>query len=148
MLLFPSTSLISKDPNTHSLTKHLQDISQAQSFKMGNNGTITQDQNEALQYHNQKRAEKGCQQLYWDFKLEQDALDWAQKIAGQNALQHSNHQSENIAWFSNQPENPCTNAAENWFSEEAKYAGGTLNDQGNWMDVGHFSESTPPEDRL
>lgn len=103
-------------------------------------GTITQDQNEALQFHNEKRAEKGCQELYWDFQLEQDARAWAEKLAAQNALEHSTHQSENIAWFGDTQENPCIEATKNWFGEEAMYAGGTLNQQADWSKVGHYSE--------
>lgn len=102
--------------------------------------TITWDQNEALKFHNDQRAAKGCQQLYWDKKLEADAQAWAEKIAGQGALEHSNHQSENIAWFSNQQENPCTEGTKNWFEEEKDYNGGTLESHADWTKVGHYSE--------
>lgn len=76
-----------------------------------------------------------------DFKLEQDALAWAQKLAAQGSLQHSSHQSENIAWFSNKQSNPCQEATKNWFTEESMYVGGTLDQQADWSKVGHFTQA-------
>ncbi len=107
-----------------------------------------QDQQHALDMHNQARAEVGCPPLQWDLACEQKAWETVQRLATTGVMAHSNpsqlradDQGENLymCYGSYGASWPMSEATASWLDEKQYYRGGTLSQNPNWSAFGHYS---------
>ncbi|KAI0200932.1 CAP domain-containing protein [Astrocystis sublimbata] len=104
---------------------------------------LGQDQQKALNAHNEKRKAKGLKPLAWDSKLAQNAEAYAKHLAQIGKLEHSSgdqrpNQGENLAWASGSS-TPLIMAANMWLAEEKNYHGEPIG-QGNFGSYGHYTQ--------
>jgi uncharacterized protein YkwD len=90
-------------------------------------GSLTSDEQAALDAHNAARAEVGTKDLVWDTALVADALAYAQTLASSGTFQHSGveGQGENLYMQSN-TDNPLVNGVNAFISEKSEYDGGVI----------------------
>lgn len=104
---------------------------------------------EALDFHNQVRAEVGVPPLDWSAELSIYAQDWADHLAYSNncQMEHrpivSSEQSqigENIYWGINpKNSNYALEASELWYSEKESYKGEPVTAE-NLFSIGHYTQ--------
>ncbi|KAI0443507.1 glycoside hydrolase family 128 protein [Xylaria telfairii] len=104
---------------------------------------LTEDQQKALNAHNEKRKAKGLQPLTWDNQLAKNAGDYAKHLAQIGKLEHSSgdqrpNQGENLAWASGSS-TPLIMAANMWLGEEKNYHGEPIG-QGDFGSYGHYTQ--------
>lgn len=108
----------------------------------GGNGASPELIQEALDKHNELRALHGCPPLVHNQELSDFAQAYADKIAGENNMAHSDCQwgskrvGENLAWCSGMPMTG-TSMTQMWYDEIKDYdfSNGTFT-----METGHFTQ--------
>ncbi|KAI0097262.1 glycoside hydrolase family 128 protein [Nemania sp. FL0031] len=104
---------------------------------------LSQDQQKALNAHNDKRKAKGLKPLAWDNQLAQNATTYAKHLAQIGKLEHSSgdqrpNQGENLAWASASSD-PLLMSANMWLGEEKNYHGEPIG-QGDFGSYGHYTQ--------
>jgi uncharacterized protein YkwD len=101
------------------------------------------EQQQALDMHNDARRAVGVPELVWDDGLANDAQNWANYLAANNAFQHSGveGQGENI-WEGWGESSPFSSAATGWINEKSSYHGEAI-DSSNYQTFGHYSMWSP-----
>ncbi|KAI0863948.1 glycoside hydrolase family 128 protein [Xylaria cubensis] len=104
---------------------------------------LTQDQQKALNAHNEKRKAKGVKPLAWDNQLAKNAEEYAKHLAQIGKLQHSSgdqrpNQGENLAMAS-ASSTPLIMSANMWLAEEKNYHGEPIG-QGDFGSYGHYTQ--------
>ncbi|KAI0554076.1 glycoside hydrolase family 128 protein [Xylaria curta] len=104
---------------------------------------LTQDQQKALNAHNEKRKAKGLKPLAWDNQLAKNAEEYAKHLAQIGKLQHSSgdqrpNQGENLAMAS-ASSTPLVMSANMWLAEEKNYHGEPIG-QGDFGSYGHYTQ--------
>ncbi|KAI1737477.1 glycoside hydrolase family 128 protein [Xylaria scruposa] len=104
---------------------------------------LTQDQQKALNAHNDKRKAKGLKPLAWDNQLAKNAEEYAKHLAQIGKLQHSSgdqrpNQGENLAMAS-ASSTPLIMSANMWLAEEKNYHGEPIG-QGDFGSYGHYTQ--------
>ncbi|RYC64356.1 hypothetical protein CHU98_g1845 [Xylaria longipes] len=104
---------------------------------------LSQDQENALNAHNEKRKAKGLNPLIWDSQLAKNAEEYAKHLAQIGKLQHSSgdqrpDQGENLAWAS-ASSTPLAMSADMWLAEEKNYHGEPIG-QGDFGSYGHYTQ--------
>ncbi|KAJ2992536.1 hypothetical protein NUW58_g2130 [Xylaria curta] len=104
---------------------------------------LNQDQQKALNAHNDKRKSKGLKPLVWDNQLAKHAETYARHLAQIGKLQHSSGdqrpgQGENLAWAS-ASSTPLAMSANMWLAEEKNYHGEPIG-QGDFGSYGHYTQ--------
>ncbi|KAH6643332.1 CAP domain-containing protein [Truncatella angustata] len=116
---------------------------EAQEFGVSAAAALSQDQQKALDAHNNKRKGKGLQPLAWDAQLANNATAYAQHLAKIGKMEHSSgdqrpNQGENLAWASASG-TPLIMSANMWLNEEKNYHGEPIG-QGNFGSYGHYTQ--------
>ncbi|KAI1758130.1 glycoside hydrolase family 128 protein [Xylaria castorea] len=104
---------------------------------------LSQDQQKALNAHNEKRKAKGLNPLAWDNQLAKNAEAYAKHLAQIGKLQHSSgdqrpNQGENLAMAS-ASSTPLIMSANMWLAEEKNYHGEPIG-QGDFGSYGHYTQ--------
>lgn len=102
---------------------------------------LSSDQSAALNVHNTARHSKNLQPLQWDRGLQNAATQWAQHMAKEGKLKHSqgSGQGENL-FISSSASHPYHSAAQAWIHESKNYHGQKV-PEGDFALYGHYSES-------
>ncbi|KAL8838621.1 MAG: hypothetical protein Q9170_002067 [Blastenia crenularia] len=112
-------------------------------------GKMSDDQNKALNIHNQARHDAsqssghGRDDLVWDDQLAANATAYAQHLASANqGLQHSSgdarpNQGENLYW--SKPNGSLEDASKGWVDEKSNYHGEKIG-EGNFGSYGHYTQ--------
>ncbi|SMC66382.1 CAP family protein [Moheibacter sediminis] len=97
---------------------------------------------EALDVHNEARAEVGVPLLTWSVELSQIAQQWADYLAQNGCnMKHSesSETGENLYWTSRGSESTPSDAVRAWYSEKKDFKNVPL--KGNaWYETGHYSQ--------
>lgn len=90
-------------------------------------GSLTSDEQAALDAHNAARADVGTKALVWDTSLVADALAYAQQLASTGTFEHSGveGQGENL-YMQSGSDSPLLNAVNAFLSEKSEYDGGVI----------------------
>ncbi|MEL7446278.1 MAG: CAP domain-containing protein [Pseudomonadota bacterium] len=107
-----------------------------------------------LQAHNTERAEFGAPDLVWSEQLEQEARDWANRIAREGRMRHASldqrkGRGENL-WMGSAGYFPPDAMIDAFNSEERYFKSGTfpeISRTGNWRDAGHYTQVVWPQTR-
>ncbi len=110
----------------------------ASALLLGGGSCLSDDQQRALDAHNQARAEHGLDGLSWDDGLAGAAQDWANQLPNVG-FQHSGVGGENLYWSSASSGDVFNNAAGSWINEEPNYHGEAIPD-GDFENYGHYSK--------
>ncbi|CAH0003448.1 unnamed protein product [Clonostachys byssicola] len=104
-------------------------------------GSLSDDQQKALDAHNAARAAVGNSPLTWDDSLSSDAQSWANTIATLASLTHSSGsgQGENL-YMQSDNGSPFTNAINSFLAEKSLYSGQVI-DGGNFGAFGHYTQA-------
>ncbi|KAL9043594.1 MAG: hypothetical protein Q9214_003223 [Letrouitia sp. 1 TL-2023] len=108
---------------------------------------MSDDQNRAVQIHNQARMEVFHNPLQWDDELARHAQDYANKLAAENrGLNHSSgderpNQGENLYW--SKPNGSLGDASQGWVDEKPNYHGENIGD-GDFASYGHYTQCIWP----
>jgi len=102
---------------------------------------LSDDQQNALNIHNQARAAHGIAPLSWDDGLAAGAQDWANQLTGIGHLQHS-QAGENLYWQSWTSGDALARGAQAWVDEAPNYHGEPIGD-GDFESYGHYSKRPP-----
>ncbi|KAL9594971.1 MAG: hypothetical protein Q9219_006727 [cf. Caloplaca sp. 3 TL-2023] len=112
-------------------------------------GKMSDDQNNALNIHNQARNEATQSSshprgnLFWDDQLAANATAYAQQLASANqGLQHSSgdarpNQGENLYW--SKPDGSLADASQGWVNEKGNYHGERIG-EGDFGSYGHYTQ--------
>lgn len=104
----------------------------------GSSGSLTSDQQKAVDLHNEARKEVGNPPLEWDDSLVAGAQEWADKIAAQGSLTHSQGEDgENL--YMGTSSTPFADAVKAFISEKSQYNGETISGS-NYMGFGHYTQ--------
>ncbi|KAF3806039.1 Pathogenesis-related protein PR-1 type [Colletotrichum gloeosporioides] len=103
-------------------------------------GSLTSDQQAALDAHNKARAEVGTPNLVWDETLAANAQEWATHLTSVGSLTHSqvSDQGENL-YMQSGGDSPNLNAVNAFVSEKSEYNGETISST-NYMSFGHYTQ--------
>lgn len=107
---------------------------------LGRSLALTDDQQQALDLHNDAREAVGVSDLTWDDDLASEAQAWAEKLASANTLEHSESETEGECLWEGYVDSPYANAATDWIAEKSSYNGEAIT-MSNYMTFGHYSES-------
>ncbi|KAG8157100.1 hypothetical protein KVR01_013090 [Diaporthe batatas] len=115
-----------------------------EAFSVSAAAALNGDQTKALKIHNDGRKTKGCPALKWDSTLAQHAQTWANHLAKIDKMEHSKGdqrpgEGENLAWYSNSPQNPLSGGAQMWMNEAKDYHGEPIG-QGDFSKYGHYTQ--------
>ena len=121
-------------------TKTAAKTTAAGSAATGSSGSLTADQQNALDAHNDARAEVGTKDLTWDASLAADALAYAKTLASSGSFEHSGvqDQGENL-YMQYGTKTPLTNAVNGFLEEKSLYNGEAITSS-NYMNFGHYSK--------
>lgn len=140
----PSATQTSAAPATTasaaaSVTQAPSSATAAPSTPTGSSGSLTTDEQNALNAHNDARADVGTADLTWDASLAADALAYAKTLASSGTFQHSgvSDQGENL-YMQSGSGTPLLNAV-NAFLEEKKLYNDEAITSTNYMSFGHYS---------
>jgi pathogenesis-related protein 1 len=119
---------------------------QAQKVPVPTGSEISQkDAQEALDFHNQVRADVGSPVLKWSEDLAQYAQSWADHLAAECKSGHrptkgawAQKYGENIFWGGGEEYN-ALQACESWYSEIKDYKYGPIAGK-NWYKTGHYTQ--------
>ncbi|KAJ4293577.1 hypothetical protein N0V90_008860 [Kalmusia sp. IMI 367209] len=102
--------------------------------------SLTTDQQNALDAHNDARAEVGTADLVWDTTLASDAQTYANKLASSGTFEHSgvSDQGENL-YMQYGTSTPLTNAVKAFLDEKSSYNGEAIS-MTNYMTFGHYTQ--------
>lgn len=122
--------------------------SAAEGVPNGNTGSLlsAKEAKDALDFHNQARAEVGVEPLTWSAEISSYAQEWANYLATQNncQLKHRSQAEnpkkygENIALRPPQS-GSALESSKAWYSEISKFQNVVLNSS-NWYAAGHYSQ--------
>ncbi|CAF3498031.1 unnamed protein product [Fusarium graminearum] len=102
------------------------------------NGSLTADQQKAVDLHNEARKAVGNGPLEWDDSLVSGAQEWADHIASLGSLTHSQGKDgENL--YMGTSSTPFADAIEAFLSEKSLYNGETISGS-NYMSFGHYTQ--------
>ena len=131
-LLFLSVSC-SKDDNENDSTVNLY-------------GLFQKDIDEAMLIHNNARSDVGVEDLKWSSSLANDAKEWANKMAREEEMYHSENderpgQGENLYYSSDTDSiTPAKNASGAWYQEIELYTYSTTgSDENDFYAIGHYT---------
>ncbi|KAK7188925.1 hypothetical protein DPSP01_013493 [Paraphaeosphaeria sporulosa] len=112
----------------------------AASTGTSSSGSLTSDEQAALDAHNDARAEVGTADLSWDTSLAADALAYAQTLASSGTFQHSgvSDQGENL-YMQSSSGTPLANAVKSFLSEKSLYSGQAISST-NYQSFGHYTQ--------
>lgn len=104
--------------------------------------------------HNQERMRLGLASLSWNPRLADEAARWAEKLAQEGRLEHSNRQQrsgtgENL-WMGTAGYYSTDHMIGAFTREKALFVAGRFPDvslSGRWQDVGHYTQMIWPETR-
>lgn len=122
-------------------------FAQAESKALASSSPSNEFEQVLLQFHNTERERKGAAALRWNDILEDQARDWAQKLASEGRMYHSTydgryHTGENL--WAGTAGRFGPDAMMNAFLNEREYfkAGQfpAVSSTGNWQDVGHYTQ--------
>ncbi|KAI1849129.1 hypothetical protein JX265_013143 [Neoarthrinium moseri] len=119
-------------------------VASVEEFSVSAAAALNGDQAKALKIHNDGRKTKGCPALTWDAGLAQHAQQWANHLAQIDKMEHSSGnqrpgEGENLAWYSNSPNDPLSGGAQMWMNEAKDYHGEPIG-QGNFGKYGHYTQ--------
>jgi uncharacterized protein YkwD len=101
-------------------------------------GSLTADQQKAVDLHNEARKAVGNGPLEWDDSLVSGAQEWADHIASLGSLTHSQGKDgENL--YMGTTDTPFADAIEAFLSEKSLYNGETISGS-NYMSFGHYTQ--------
>lgn len=112
----------------------------AASTGTSSSGSLTTDEQNALDAHNDARAEVGTADLTWDASLAAEALAYAKTLASSGTFEHSgvSGEGENL-YMQSGSTTPLTNAVKGFLEEKSLYSGQTISSS-NYMSFGHYSK--------
>ena len=99
---------------------------------------LTADQQQALDIHNNSRANKGLAKLTWDNNLVNAAQECANRIAASGNFAHCGS-GENLYGRSGGSGGPLAAGAQAWVDEAPNYTGQRIPD-GDFGSYGHYSK--------
>ncbi|KAF2448889.1 PR-1-like protein [Karstenula rhodostoma CBS 690.94] len=131
------TSAIAGAVSTKAATK----TAAAASTSTGSSGSLTSDEQAALDAHNDARAEVGTADLSWDASLAADALAYAKTLASSGTFEHSgvSGQGENL-FMQYSSDTPFANAVKGFLAEKSSYNGEAITST-NYLTFGHYTQS-------
>jgi hypothetical protein len=101
-------------------------------------GSLTADQQAALDAHNAARAEVGTAALVWDDELTAGAQEYADYLAANQIFEHSGAEGvgENL-YMTSPSDSPLLDSANAYISEKDQYTGGPITEN----NYSHYSKS-------
>ncbi|ETS79634.1 hypothetical protein PFICI_09487 [Pestalotiopsis fici W106-1] len=120
-------------------TKTSSTTAAATTSASSSSGSLTTDEQNALDAHNSARSDVGTSALVWDADLAAEAQEWAETIASQGSLTHSSTSNEGENLYMGYDSTPYTSAVAAWVSEKADYSGETISST-NYMTFGHYTQ--------
>ncbi|KAF2655817.1 PR-1-like protein [Lophiostoma macrostomum CBS 122681] len=122
-----AVSIATSAPVTSAVVSKTSSAAATTTSASSGSGSLTSDEQAALDAHNAARAEVGTKDLVWDASLAADALAYAQTLASTGTFEHSGveGQGENLYMQSN-TDNPLLNAVNAFVSEKSEYDGGVI----------------------
>ncbi|KAF3025868.1 hypothetical protein G7054_g13190 [Neopestalotiopsis clavispora] len=102
-------------------------------------GSLTTDEQNALDAHNSARSDVGTSALVWDADLAAEAQTWAETIASQGSLTHSSVSDEGENLYMGYDSTPYASAVAAWVSEKSDYSGEAISST-NYMTFGHYTQ--------
>ena len=110
-------------------------------------GLTQEDINEALQIHNNARKDVGVSNLNWSEELSEDASKWAEQMAKDDRMYHSENdsrpgQGENLFYTTATDSlTPARNASQLWYNEIELYTySPIMSGQNNFSEIGHYTQ--------
>jgi len=107
-----------------------------------------------LSEHNTARAQFGSAPVRWNSALEQEARQWANRLARSNQFQHSDYRSRNGTgenlWMGTRGYYKPSQMIASFVDERRDFVPGRfpqVSRTGNWGDVGHYTQIVWPETR-
>lgn len=135
-----ASTLLTRKSTTSVAAPQTTTAAAAQPTATSGSGSLTTDQQAALDAHNAARAEVGVSNLSWDSSLLADAQAYAEKLAASGNLVHSGVSGlgENL-YMQSGTDNALVNAANAFISEKSSYNGEVI-DSSNYMTFGHYTQ--------
>ncbi|KAF4996412.1 hypothetical protein FDECE_12448 [Fusarium decemcellulare] len=101
--------------------------------------SLTDDQQAALDAHNEARSAVGNEPLTWDDELAAGAQEWADHLVSLGSLQHSGADGVGENLYAGSSSNPFTDAANLFIAEKSQYNGEAI-DNVNYQTFGHYTQ--------
>lgn len=97
--------------------------------------------------HNAERQRRGAPPLAWSYQLAQEAQSWAERLAHDDRMYHSDRETRHGAgenlWYGSAGYYSADEMVGAFVSERKAYKPGTfpqVSKTGNWQDVGHYTQ--------
>ncbi|KAL5443561.1 hypothetical protein PMIN06_008662 [Paraphaeosphaeria minitans] len=138
---YVATTVVATVPPTSAVADAVSKTSTAAaSTGTSSSGSLTSDEQAALDAHNDARAEVGTADLSWDASLAADALAYAKTLASSGTFQHSgvSGQGENL-YMQSSSGTPLANAVKSFLSEKSLYSGQAISST-NYQSFGHYTQ--------
>ncbi|MEM7688155.1 MAG: CAP domain-containing protein [Pseudomonadota bacterium] len=120
----------------------------------GSDRPDTSDERAWLAQHNAARAGFGSAPVRWNSDLENEARQWAQRLARSNQFRHSDYRKRNGTgenlWMGTRGHYAPAQMIASFGDERRHFVPGRfpgVSRTGNWADVGHYTQIVWPETR-